>query len=258
VSVIPGRGRPRGGSILKAVERICPFLALSVDHRTAVDGFDPDHFCHALDPAESVDRARQAEFCLVEAHRQCERYVAFLGERGAVAGTYPTPAPDAHLARTRLILDPQLRRAGAGRFAPLGRSPRRWLVAGSVAAVGVAAAATAVAGGFNAFGPRTELAGRASPTVTLAPSPTAQPTAEPTAQPTAEPTEQPTTQPSANPSRPPRSSPSAAPEAQTYVVKEGDTLSLIADRFGTSVEAILQANGLSSDVINIGQELVIP
>src|SRR5688500_13790556 len=108
VSVIPGSGRPRGGSILMAVDRICPFLALSVDHRTAVDGFDPDHFCHALDPAESVDRARQAEFCLAEAHRQCERYLAFLGERGAAAGTYPTPAPDAHLARTRLILEPEL------------------------------------------------------------------------------------------------------------------------------------------------------
>jgi len=258
VSVIPASGRPRGGSILKAVDRICPFLALSVDHRTAVDGFDPDHFCHALNPAESVDRARQAEFCLVEAHRQCERYVAFLGERGAAAGAYPTPAPDAHLARTRLILEPELRRGGAGAFTPLGRSPRRWLVAGSVAAVGVAAAATAVAGGFNAFGPRTEPVAGGSPTMTVAPSQTALSTAEPTTQPTAEPTEQPTTQPSANPSRRPRSSPNATAEAQTYVVKQGDTLSLIATRFGTSVEAIKQANGLSSDVINIGQVLVIP
>ena len=240
------------------MDRICPFLALSVDHRTAVDGFDPDHFCHALDPAESVDRARQAEFCLVEAHRQCERYVAFLEDLGAVAGEYPTPAPDAHLARTRLILEPELRRTGVGAFAPLGRSPRRWLVAGSVAAVGVAAAATAVAGGFNAFGPRAEVAGLASPSVTVAPSPTGLPTPEPTSPPTAEATEQPTVQPSANPTRPPRNPPSAAPEVQTYVVKQGDTLSLIATRFGTSVEAIKQANGLSSDVINIGQVLVIP
>jgi LysM repeat protein len=132
------------------------------------------------------------------------------------------------------------------------------VVAGSVAAVGVAAAATAVAGGFNAFGPRGELAGGESPTTTIAPSPTALPTANPTAQPTAEPTEQHTAQPSANPTRPPRGSPSAAPEAQTYVVKQGDTLSLIATRFGTSVEAIVQANGLPSDVINIGQVLIIP
>lgn len=239
------------------MDRICPLLALSVDHRTAVDGFDPDHFCHALVPAESVDRARQAEFCLVEAHRRCERYVAYLGERGAAAGAYPTPAPDAHLARTRLILEPELRHAGVGAFAPLGRSPRRWVVAGSVAAVGVAAAATAVAGGFN-FGNRADLVAETSPTVTLAPSPTVLPTVQPTVQPTVEATAQPTAQRSGNPPRSSDSSPSAAPEVHTYVVKEGDTLSLIADRFGTSAEAIMQANDLSSDVINIGQELVIP
>jgi LysM repeat protein len=51
--------------------------------------------------------------------------------------------------------------------------------------------------------------------------------------------------------------PTAAP--RTYVVQGGDTLSLIANRFGTSVEALRIANGLkSADVINIGQVLVIP
>lgn len=234
------------------MDRICPLLALSIDHRTAVDGFDPDHFCHALVPAEAVDRQRQAEFCLVEAHRQCERYVAFLGTRAAVAGTFPAPAPDAHLARTRLILEPELRR-GAGALAPFGASPRRWMVAGGVAAVGVAAAATAVAGGFNGFG-RETAAGSASPTTALAPSLTATATTQPTVAPTLEPTEQP----SPRATRRPRSSAAATPETQTYVVKSGDTLSLIATRFGTSVEAIQQANGLGSDVINIGQVLVIP
>jgi LysM repeat protein len=47
--------------------------------------------------------------------------------------------------------------------------------------------------------------------------------------------------------------------AQSYVVQEGDTLSAIAGRFGTTVAAIQAANGLGeSDVINIGQVLVIP
>jgi LysM repeat protein len=45
----------------------------------------------------------------------------------------------------------------------------------------------------------------------------------------------------------------------SYVVQAGDTLSLIAERFGTSVAALQQANGLGgSDVIAIGRELVIP
>jgi N-acetylmuramoyl-L-alanine amidase len=42
-------------------------------------------------------------------------------------------------------------------------------------------------------------------------------------------------------------------------VQEGDTLSIIAIRYGTSVSALQAANGLGkSDVINVGQRLVIP
>ena len=51
---------------------------------------------------------------------------------------------------------------------------------------------------------------------------------------------------------------SAAPTSFSYVVQSGDTLNLIATRFGTTVDAIRQANGLSSDVINVGQVLTIP
>ncbi len=46
---------------------------------------------------------------------------------------------------------------------------------------------------------------------------------------------------------------------QTYTVQEGDTLSKIADQFGVTVEALMQANGLNtSGLIFIGQTLVIP
>jgi LysM repeat protein len=234
------------------VDRICPFLALSVDHRTAIDGFDPDHFCHAIDPADTVDRQRQAEQCLVEAHRQCDRYVAFLASRAAAAAG-PRPAPDAHLVRTRMIVEPEARRVGASSLAPLAGSSRRWLIAGGVAAVGVAAAATAIAGGFNGVGQR-PAAGGAESTPTL----TQQPTMLATLEPSNRPTDQPTQQPTSEPTRRPRNSASAAPEPVTYVVKAGDTLTQIASQFGTSVQAIKDANGLGSDVINVGQVLVIP
>jgi LysM repeat protein len=42
-------------------------------------------------------------------------------------------------------------------------------------------------------------------------------------------------------------------------VAQGDTLALIAQRFGTSVQAIQSANGIEDpDEIVIGQVLVIP
>jgi LysM repeat protein len=48
-------------------------------------------------------------------------------------------------------------------------------------------------------------------------------------------------------------------EQQRYVVREGDTLSAIAARFGVSEEAILEENPLSDrDRLFVGQELVIP
>ena len=52
--------------------------------------------------------------------------------------------------------------------------------------------------------------------------------------------------------------PTPAPQT-TYVVVAGDTLALIADRFGTTVAALQAANGIDDpNTINIGQVLVIP
>ncbi len=43
-----------------------------------------------------------------------------------------------------------------------------------------------------------------------------------------------------------------------YTVRSGDTLWLLAQRFGTTVEAIRRLNGLTSDALRIGQVLLIP
>ena len=43
-----------------------------------------------------------------------------------------------------------------------------------------------------------------------------------------------------------------------YEVKAGDTLSLIAEAFGTTVPKIKEMNGLKSDMLRIGQKIMVP
>jgi peptidoglycan endopeptidase LytE len=45
--------------------------------------------------------------------------------------------------------------------------------------------------------------------------------------------------------------------APTYSVKAGDTLTKIAKQFGVTIKAIKTRNGLKSDLIVVGQALVI-
>ncbi len=54
------------------------------------------------------------------------------------------------------------------------------------------------------------------------------------------------------------SRPGSKPDVIIYTVRAGDTLWQIARRYGTTVEAIQQANGLTGDRILPGQELRIP
>jgi LysM repeat protein len=45
----------------------------------------------------------------------------------------------------------------------------------------------------------------------------------------------------------------------TYVIQPGDTLGNIAYQFGTTVQAIMQANGIvNPDLIYVGQTIMIP
>ena len=46
--------------------------------------------------------------------------------------------------------------------------------------------------------------------------------------------------------------------SSSYTVKAGDTLSKIAKQYGTSVRAIKAANGKTSDMIRVGEKLLIP
>lgn len=58
----------------------------------------------------------------------------------------------------------------------------------------------------------------------------------------------------------PTPTPAAAAEGPTiHVVQAGETLSIIARRYGVSVDALVATNGLgSSDLIGVGMQLIIP
>jgi LasA protease len=57
----------------------------------------------------------------------------------------------------------------------------------------------------------------------------------------------------------PRVLPTARRGVEQYVAQPGDTLGQIAQSYGVSLEALIQANGLTdADVLEIGQTLVIP
>ena len=140
---------------------------------------------------------------------------------------------------------------------------------GPLAAIGAAAAILGIGGVALATGMLDP--GSGLPADLLATSPDASPTATPTARPT--PTPSPSPSPSPTPVPTPVPEPTIAPTAaptsvptvaappaqQTYTVQQGDTLSLIAQRFGTTVQAIQAANGIEDpNEIFVGQVLVIP
>ena len=226
------------------MERICPLLALSDDHRTVVDGYDPEHVCLALDPPGALERTRQVQLCLTEAHVRCERLVAVRGRPGPARGTVGVP-PDLAFTSTRLVMEPEAAwRSIAGR----GSGRRRLLVVGGLGAAAALSVAVGSAAGMFDGGTSSQQTGSATPSPSLGGStlPSATPGGDLTPSPTPSVVE-----------TPPASS-SVEPSPRLYVVQSGDTLSVIAARFGTTVEAIRTVNGLTSDIINIGQVLTIP
>jgi LysM repeat protein len=239
------------------VDGVCPLLGLVGDRRSVIDGVDSGHRCHAETPSLTLSRQEQAQLCLTPAHARCERYLRHVAASGTVPGRLSIGDG---LISTRMVLTPTPAWRGiAGRAR---RAPRAPLMLGTGAAVVLGAAGIAVASGVIDLGP-----GGGSPTATLGasanatPTPVASPTATPraTPSPTVVPTASPTAVPTPAPTPAPTPVPTPAPTQTTYVVQEGDTLAEIAQRFGTTVEALQAANGIEDpNQIVIGQVLVIP
>ena len=229
------------------MDRICPYLALADDGRTVADGFDPEHRCHALSPPAPLERSRQVQLCLTEAHARCERFAAARTAWLAASSGLPRVAPDVAFGRTRLVLEPE------AAWRNLASSPTNRL---SGPAVLVAALALAVVGllvlgsifGILNGGPATE-------SETASPSPSLSASPERSLPPAS--SQAPASASAIASSAPPAET--SAPPQTTYVVQQGDTLNLIAQRFGTTAQAIADANGIkTTDIIDPGQVLIIP
>ncbi len=234
------------------MDRICPLLALGLDLRTAVDGYDPDHRCTAEIPAIALDRGVQQRLCLHEGHRECQRFRDWSTRRAASAPS-PHPALDATFASTRLVVEPDA--AWLGVALPARRVPRPGRVAVGAAVTVLAVGSVAAAGAStHGFGLLTTTTPSAVPSPVPSSTPGSTPTPAPTATPTPEPTASSIPTPTAAPA-----TPTAEPTLRTYRVQSGDTLSSIAHKFGVTVKEIEAVNVIPDpNALQIGQLLVIP
>src|SRR6185503_7294078 len=181
----------------------------------------------------------QARLCLTAAHTSCATYLASLAARTQRLGA---PSADRAtrwgLARTTTVIeDPGGLRARAAAFL-LDR--RRWPSIPAVLLV--TTLFTLALSGFRG-GPATPASASASPGNG---GPTPQVTRRPTEAPASVPaSEAPVTgAPTTAPSSTPRVTAGPTATFRTYRVVSGDTLSLIASKFGTTPKAIAQLNGI--------------
>lgn len=187
------------------------------------------------------------QLCLTEAHARCERFAAARTAWLAASSGLPRVAPDVAFGRTRLVLEPEAAWRGLA-SSPTSRINRPALLVAAVALAVVGLLVLSSLFGILNGGPAGSASPTASPSLSLSASPLASsPPASAAASAAAS-----APVPSATPVVTP------APSQRTYVVQQGDTLNEIAQRFGTTAEAIKAANGLASDTINVGQVLIIP
>ncbi len=202
--------------------------------------------------------AKQRDLCLRAGHASC---ATFLAARELEAAAPAVPAGDAGLwpptIGPLIALDPARGRAPAI-FGGRTRAGQGLLVGLMVLAFGVLVISQAVPpqggpGASAAPGSGTAPSGPPASITGSSVDATASPTGSPTAIPATPPPSAPAT-PAPTPT--PRVKPTASPTS--YTVKHGDTLSSIAAAYGTTVKNLKKANGLTSNLIRVGQVLVIP
>lgn len=227
----------------------CPLLGLPDDQLSRFSYPSVGHRCRADDSPRAIDLGHQAAFCLTAMYPECPRYRAAAVSRRPGAAT-PATAEASGVALERARADAG-GPGGHGRQPP-GRTSRRRRVAAMVLVGAVLAGAAYLAGPTIVDWMRQVGAGVAvtSPSRSTPPPATPAPTMT-----TPAPTPTATRAPTATPS--PTRTPAATP--QIHVVVRGETLGVIAARYGVTVAAVKKANGITDvGLIYVGQRLVIP
>jgi LysM repeat protein len=158
--------------------------------------------------------------------------------------------------RTLPVVDARL---GLGASIGTMISERRgWQVVPAVALV-AALGALGLANLGSPSGSVSQTPGVASPAVVASPTVAAPPTSESSAPASDVPTTPPTPAPTVTPGPTPAPTATPVPSARaSYTVKSGDTLYGISRQFGVTVSALMDFNGLTSNVLHVGQVLRIP
>ena len=242
--------------VSSAVHEVCPYLlAEPGGWRSAYAA--REHRCGALVPPARLAIAKQRALCLLPVHATCPTFLAAESSderpaRASADGPELWPATRS----TPVVLEPT-----RGLLAPLGGSPARTggqalliaLMALAFLVLIVARTTAPSAPGSDAPGASAS-AGALVPSLSPSvPATASLPTATPGPSATA------SGSPVSSPAATPAASPTPRPSGQQYTVQNGDTLSAIAAKFGTTVKAIAEANGITDvRVIHVGQVLIIP
>jgi LysM repeat protein len=240
----------------RSARSACPYL-LAGDRRARRATAWRGHRCTAVAPPSPLALDKQRRLCLLDEHRTC---ATFLAARESSAPEEPSWATSPAFAGglepvTRWSIvrtTPTILDAGS----PVSGALER--LSGSlvqVALAGVLVVALAAIG-LSQLRPGAAPVGSPSPTASAPASAPASPPPTATPAPTSTPPG-PSATPIVTPS--PQPTPSPVATGRTYVVQSGDTLWAIAIRFGTTVRAIQDANGLGDSTrLHVGQVLTIP
>jgi LysM repeat protein len=228
---------------------ICPYLLVATGHWRNAEP-SREHVCTAEADVIPIGLETQRRLCFGD-HDACSRHERAVADYRAAVPLIPLRP----IVRTTPIVVDRGRRPF-----PIPRIVDRRTLGQAILALAMILAVAALlaarlgsgtgAGGSSpspAASASAVVAGSPTPTASLAPTPTTPP---PSASP------QPSPTPTATPRQTAKPSPSSG---RTYTVKAGDTLSSIAARFGTTVKALQQLNGISDpSLIHPGQVLKIP